>query len=87
MPRHSPCCACKDLYRDPLVVQVDIRLVPIHLRLVTPGVLLWHECLGHDAQPQRPLALPHVLTHRRLGDLIADRALVIRTQVRCAGQR
>src|SRR2546428_601157 len=61
----------KHLYRDPLAVQGYVRLVPIHLCLVAPGVLLWHEGLGYDAQPQGSLALPHVLTHRRLGDLIA----------------
>jgi hypothetical protein len=61
----------KHLDRDSLVVQLDVRFVPIHLCLVAPGVLLWHERLGDDAQPQRPLALPHIPTHRRLGDRIA----------------
>src|SRR5712691_7398156 len=58
----------KHLDPDSLAVQVDVRFVPIHLRLVAPGVLLRHEGLGYDAQPQRSLALPHVPTYRRLGD-------------------
>src|SRR6266568_3615309 len=59
------------LDRDPLVIQVDVRLVPIYLRLITPGVLLWYEGLRHHAQPKRLFPLPHILTHRRLGDLVA----------------
>ena len=74
----------EDLHGVPLAIEVDVRLVPIHLTLVAPGVLLRDEDLRAGAQPEFLLALAHVAAHRRFDDPDLGRSLVMRTQMRCA---
>ncbi len=57
----------KHLQLGPLVPKIRPRLIPVHLRLLAPGVALRHKRLAQH-QAHLPLALAHVVAHRRLSD-------------------
>jgi hypothetical protein len=64
----------EDLHPGPLAAKVGPGLIPIDLRLLAQAIALRHEGLAPH-QAHRPLALPHVVAHRRLGHRSARKLL------------